>query len=141
MSGLIAEYAPEWLVAIAPTLTGISVIFGIVTLVATVFGLPAVLGRIPPDYFVAPPQPTRLRTRILRNAIGWPLLLLGIALIPLPGQGLLTVLAGLVLVDMPGKRALTLLLLRQRPIRAAVDLLRARRGVPPLLLEDPPTAS
>ncbi|MCB9674232.1 MAG: hypothetical protein H6737_03895 [Alphaproteobacteria bacterium] len=126
---------PEWTTGLWPALTAVSFVFGVTTFVAALFGLPVVLARIPADYFVAEQPPIATSTRVLRNAVGWPLLVLGLILIPLPGQGLLTVLAGLVLADVPGKRALALFLLRRGPVRRAVDAMRGRRGVEPLLLE------
>ncbi|MEZ4318693.1 MAG: PGPGW domain-containing protein [Myxococcota bacterium] len=123
------------MIELGPWITGVSFVFGITTLVAAIFGLPVVLARIPDDYFVAPQPPGPWKARVVRNLVGWPLLLVGIVLIPLPGQGLLTVLAGLVLADVPGKRALALFLLRRGPVQRAVDGMRARHGVGPLLLQ------
>lgn len=125
----------EWGTVAWPWLTAGSFVFGVTSLVAAVFALPGVLARIPPDYFVADQPPDSGPGRVLRNLIGWPLLLVGIVLIPLPGQGLLTVLAGLALADVPGKRRLALFMLRSGPLRRAVDHMRSRRGAPPLELE------
>jgi len=125
----------QWMAVLgelAPWITAISLVFVIITFVAAVFGLPVVLAKLPEDYFVAPQPPGSTRNRVLRNLVGWPLLLIGLILIPLPGQGLLTVLAGLVLADVPGKQRMALFLLRQGPIRRAVDTMRDRHGVGPL---------
>ena len=124
-----------WLVELGPWITAISFVFAVTTAVAAVFGLPRLLARIPPDYFVAEQPPEAMRTRVLRNIVGWPLLIIGLVLIPLPGQGLLTTLAGLALADVPGKRPLALFLLRRGPVRRAVDKMRSLHGKGPLLLQ------
>lgn len=105
--------------------------------------MPWLLGRLPEDYF--------LRTRrerlagsygktalwLARNALGALLILVGVAMLVLPGQGLVTILAGIVVADVPGKRRLALWVLRRRGVSTAVDWLRARNGKPPLLLPAP----
>ncbi len=127
--------ALAWLDAWWPVLTVGSAAFGGVSLVATFVALPRVLGGLPADYFHPDAQIVESPYKVVRNLVGWPLLLLGIVLIPLPGQGLLTVLAGLVLADVPGKRWLARMILSQGPLRRAVNLVRERRGAPPLRLQ------
>jgi hypothetical protein len=113
-------------------------ILGLVSLVA----LPFLLARIPTDYFVAPPVPTRRGSarwlgRVARNLIGAILLLLGIVMLVLPGQGVLTILAALVFLDFPGKRRLERwIVLKPKALRVLNDL-RARSGRPPLALDHP----
>jgi hypothetical protein len=68
----------------------------------------------------------------LRNALGVVLVALGIAMLLLPGQGLLTVLVGLLLVDFPGKQKLIRRLLARPKILGVVNKLRAHRNAPPL---------
>jgi hypothetical protein len=89
---------------------------GVASLLATVLLMPILAVRIPPDYF-------RHRRRlhdyvhdrhpvvhhaivILKNTLGIGLILAGLAMLVLPGQGLLTLLIGLMLTDFPGKYAL-----------------------------------
>src|SRR5687767_2008681 len=80
----------------------------------------AVAVTLPADYFTAGArrQKPRLALRIVRNAIGIILILLGVALsIPgVPGQGLLTLLMGLVLVEFPGRDRVERRILRQRGV-------------------------
>lgn len=106
--------------------------------------MPWLLVRLPANVLVLPPPSFRelLRQRPLvvalvlaRNLAGLVLLLLGLAMLFLPGQGLLTILAGLALVDLPGRRRLLIALLRRPSISRAVSRLRARAGQPPLRLE------
>lgn len=120
------------------TLTLISVI----TFVGTLIAIPILIARIPPDYFVRRPVrdwPARrpavhLLIVLCKNALGVILLLAGVTMLVLPGQGLLTMLAGIMLLDFPGKRRWERWLIRRRPILAAANWIRARRNRPPLLL-------
>jgi hypothetical protein len=69
---------------------------------------------------------------VLRNLAGVVLLLFGVLMLVLPGQGLLTILFGLILLDAPGKRLLVNRLLMRPRVFSIVNSLRQRFGVPPL---------
>jgi len=112
-----------------------------VMFVATLAVIPLLIARLPKDYFL------RSRTELLRtsshpalrvlfwitkNVLGAVLVLLGIAMLVLPGQGLLTILLGLVLLDFPGKRALELRLVRRPRVLATLNWLRRKAGRAPL---------
>lgn len=113
----------------------------VASIVLVVFGLPLLLARLPADYFVeaeAPRGPMRERHPVVgaalwcaRNAVGLSLVLVGIVILPLPGQGVLTILAGLCIADFPGKRRAELALVRRRGVLRAMDWMRARLGRPP----------
>jgi hypothetical protein len=107
--------------------------------------LPFLLARIPADYFhgrrrhAAPPGGARWFGRVLKNALGGVLLLAGIAMLFLPGQGILTILAALVFLDFPGKWRLEQRLIARPHVLKTINHLRARIGHPPLELDpDPP---
>lgn len=68
---------------------------------------------------------------VVRNVLGWMFVLAGIAMLVLPGQGLLSILAGLVLIDFPGKRRFELRLLASPVVLEAMNWLRRRAGRPP----------
>jgi hypothetical protein len=114
------------------------------SLVLTIVLLPVVVVRLPADHFVADRR-QRLARRgvagwcglVLKNLLGAVFALAGVAMLLLPGQGLLTILIGLLLLDFPGKRALELRLLRRPGLRAFLDRMRQRRGVAPFVLERP----
>jgi hypothetical protein len=78
--------------------------------------------------------------KILKNLLGWILVILGLVLsLPgVPGQGLLTILIGLTLLDLPGKRRFEQKVLAQPTVRRAVNGMRARFGRPPFLLDGEP---
>ena len=68
---------------------------------------------------------------VIRNVLGWMFVLAGVAMLVLPGQGLLSIIAGLVLIDFPGKRRIEYRLLASRGVRDAMNWLRRRAGKPP----------
>ncbi len=114
------------------------------SLLLTVLLLPVVVVRLPADYFVAERRELRAhRTfggwcwRIGKNLLGVVFTLAGVAMLVLPGQGLLTILIGLLLLDFPGKRAAELRLVRRPAIRSFLDRMREKRGVPPFRIELP----
>jgi hypothetical protein len=115
---------------------------GIGSLIATALLMPLVVLRLPEDYFVAT-RSELARTRnawqwavhVGKNALGVVFVLAGIAMLVLPGQGLLTIVIGLLLVDFPGKRAVELRIVRRPAILGFLNRLRDRRGKPPLRVE------
>lgn len=114
----------------------------VLSLVATLVLLPLLVVRIPPDYFRhrhrvryaqdAPPVVHHTLV-VLKNVLGVALILAGIGMLVLPGQGLLTLLIGLMLTDFPGKYGLEKRLVRQPGVLKAVNWLRTKAGHPPVL--------
>lgn len=101
------------------------------------------LTRMPADYFVTRRDPAvgpqghgvrSLMGTLARNVAGWLLLLLGIAMLVLPGQGILTVVMGLALIDFPGKRWCLLYMLRNRLVNRAIDRVRSKASKPRLIV-------
>jgi hypothetical protein len=70
---------------------------------------------------------------IIKNIFGMVLLLAGISMLVLPGQGILTIMMGLVLLNFPGKRRFERWLIRKQSILRALNWLRRRAGHAPLL--------
>ena len=105
--------------------------------------VPALLLRIPAHYFArrhrrdsAEPRRHPVLRVVLngtKNVLGATLVLAGIALLVLPGQGVITLLAGLMIMNYPGKFALERWLVRRPHVLPALNWLRARYGRPPLL--------
>jgi hypothetical protein len=108
--------------------------FSIVAVAATVVLVPRYVAGLPPDFLQAGSRAQRgsVALRVLRNLLGVVLALLGVAMLLLPGQGLITLLVGLLLVDFPGKQKLIQRVLGRPRILAAVNKLRSRHGAPPL---------
>lgn len=114
-----------------------------VLLLVGVIAVPFVLARLPADHFLKPPSPPVERKPMLRwtmlvfkNILGFVLALAGLAMLLLPGQGILTLLVGLTLLDLPGKRRVELRLLRIRPVHRAINWVRAKAKQGPLLLPE-----
>jgi hypothetical protein len=79
----------------------------------------------------APPRTDSMLLHIAHNLLGVVLVLLGVAMLVLPGQGLLTLLVGLLLVDFPGKHQLAVRLLSRPKVLSVVNKLRAHKGAAP----------
>ncbi len=117
-------------------------------LLALVYGalIFVAITRMNPDYFVRDNTPLgswrhrhptlRFATHAVKNLLGGFLLLMGIAMLVLPGQGILTMLIGISLLDFPGKRALEKKIVCTPAVHHAIDKIRRRAGQPPLLLPD-----
>jgi hypothetical protein len=134
-----------WPQRLHPSIAQLTLGFSLGVLVLGVLLVPVVVARLPADYLTREPPalglaglrtaPLRFALRVLRNLLGALLLLAGIAMLVLPGQGILTMLAGLSLMSVPGKRRLERRLLRLPGVRAVVTAIRRRAHQPPLQLE------
>lgn len=110
--------------------------------VGSLIAIPFFALRIPHDYFLAPeriktpwggwPPLVRGLFIVLKNLAGVVLILAGVAMLILPGQGLLTILLGLVLTNFPGKYRLERRLVSHGPVLRGINWIRERRSVPPL---------
>jgi hypothetical protein len=120
------------------TLIGLTLL-SVVTCVVSLVCASWALRRLPVDYLLIDPgqAPRGGALRLLRNFVGLILLLLGVAMLVLPGQGLLTILAALSLMDFPGKRRLESRLMLQPRVFAAINRFRMRSGQPRLLSPGP----
>ena len=115
-------------------------VWALVTAVSLVV-VAIVIVKLPADHFASerPPAPSGqapmgLARRIARNFLGLVLIAVGLVLsVPgVPGQGLLTILLGVMLVDFPGRRRVEHWIVSRPGVRAAMNRLRRRFGVPPL---------
>lgn len=114
----------------------------IVSIVAFLLGVvvtPIVLIRLPPDYFVkreSAPSPSltlgRALALVARNLLGLVLILLGLAMLVLPGQGLITLLVGLLVLDFRGKRKWERKLVARPGVLRVINGLRSRARRAPL---------
>ncbi len=112
------------------------------TFVASLFLIPFLVVRIPVDYFAENKRQTspwaeqhfviRWAVLLVKNIFGFIFVLLGLAMLVLPGQGLLTLLIGVLLLNFPGKYTFERWLIQRSSVRRAVFWLRKRAGRPPL---------
>lgn len=114
----------------------------VVTFVGTLVAVPIMVIRIPYNYFSQPERQTTLVYRygvvvgtsllILKNLLGIVLLFAGIAMLVLPGQGLLTIFVSLTLLNFPGKYRLERWVISQGVVFRSINWIRRRRGYRPL---------
>jgi hypothetical protein len=120
------------------------VVLSALMFVASVVAVPWMLVQIPHDYFApgnhhatpfADHHPVVRATLLaVRNVVGVLLLVAGIAMLVLPGQGVLTILAGLVLLHFPKKHELMRWVVSRRAVLASANWIRHRAGRPPLVV-------
>lgn len=117
-------------------------VLSLFTFVLSLVLIPWVVGRLPQDCFLKldnNDRPANLPSigsvimTIFRNSLGTLLLLAGIVMLFLPGQGLLTILLGTLLISFPGKKGLVKTLVAQQKIQHSMDWLRKKRGKPAFL--------
>jgi hypothetical protein len=101
-----------------------------VMFVGSLLLVPWLIGRAPVDFFTRPPVqrrgPLAILLKLLRNLVGWLLLVSGVAMLVLPGQGLLMVLLSLSLVDLPKKREIVRRIVQRPPVWKALSYFRER---------------
>jgi hypothetical protein len=141
MDALLAQVEAVLTKEVLIGLTVASVVFFAGTLIA----IPFILVRLPPNYFdERHPRPwmpdhhpvLRLLGFIVKNAVGAVFLAVGLALLFLPGQGILTILLGVSMLDFPGKRYVERKIVGQPTVLKAINGLRAKYGKPPLTVKD-----
>jgi putative transmembrane protein PGPGW len=133
------DLALEWCEAHIELLSWLGVL-SLVLLIATALLVPVFVGKLPVDEFRERRAPRHhwrdlhpalaILMRILRNTVGAICVLAGIAMLVLPGQGLLTIFVGVLLLEIPGKRRLVLCVVSKRPVQRALNWIRRHRKVP-----------
>ena len=106
---------------------------------------PWIVVRIPVDYFASrhrPPSNWSQRHPLqrwaiwgVRNLLGIVLILAGLAMLILPGQGVLTIVAGILLMDFPGKYRFERRVIGTRPVLRTLNWLRKKNGAEPLQVD------
>jgi len=104
--------------------------------------LPWLICRMPEDYFTEKYVQRRCELRrahtwlsitllTLQNMLGIVLVVAGVAMLFLPGQGVLTILIGLLLLSLPGKRRMVHSIACRRSVCRPLNWLRQKRGHAP----------
>jgi len=136
-----AQTCLHWL--LTPHVLVVLSVGSVAMFVLSVVGVPWFFARVPADYFTRRErgelgmrtvhQPGwRVALRVLKNILGAVVFMAGVAMLVLPGQGVLTILASLFLVDFPGKRRLQRRILALKPVFRTLNRLRQRAGRAPL---------
>ena len=132
----------EWARSHSLMLWVVSVV-SLAVFIGTLAALPFFVARIPENYFLrlethSPRRyanfPAHLLYLIVKNLVGGVFIIAGIAMLFMPGQGILTILIGIMLMNFPGKRSLVLRGIRQPEVLRAINWMRARSQRPPLVL-------
>jgi hypothetical protein len=117
-------------------LSGVSIVIFVVSLLS----VPWMICRIPTDYFLELPLEKKRQGFIVvrgaaflvRNILGAGFFLLGVLLLFIPGQGLLTMFLGLVLMDFPGKKKMIQQFVRVEKVQTSLNWIREKKQVQPL---------
>ncbi len=126
---LLIDSYTEWLYYFA--------IISIIFLIVSLLFVPYLITRIPEDYFIVGKRKGRGRPitwkklilLLIRTIIGSVLMITGIVLLVLPGQGLLTILAGIFILEFPGKYRLERYLVQKPVILNSLNWIRRRYQV------------
>jgi hypothetical protein len=110
-------------------------LFSIATFTLTILILPLVIIRLPADYFITVKadgfisrQKKSIRILILtvKNIGGILLFIMGILMLFMPGQGILTILAGLSVMNFPGKRKMEIRIVSNRKVLKGLNWIRKK---------------
>ena len=114
----------------------------IIIFITSILGISWFVAQIPEDYFLSSKRkPSKwkeqkpiLRLAVLfgKNIIGLSLIIGGLLMLVLPGQGLLTIVTGLLLINYPGKYKLEQKLVAMPSIFRALNWIRVKANKPPL---------
>ncbi|QDT99962.1 hypothetical protein [Gimesia aquarii] len=123
-------------------LLGWLAVASVITFIGTIIMIPILVVRIPVDYFMRKERgslPWASRHPVVRvilltgkNLFGFLFIGVGILLLALPGQGLVTIIIGILLIDFPGKFKLERWIISQKPALRSINWLRRRSNCPPL---------
>lgn len=138
----------DWIVEFWTSLTWARIALGLgifaVSFFMSILIVAVVIVKIPANYFSSHYQQdfmpnaswlTRWGATIVKNLVGFVLVLAGIAMLIGPGQGVLTILIGLIMMDIPGKRPIEAKIIGRPAVLAAANSLRAKYGKPPLVVD------
>ena len=113
----------------------------LITFILSLILLPFLIRRIPSDYFLqlSDDQPKFRGYNVkvvliflVRNIFGSLLFLCGVAMLFLPGQGLITIFVSLLLLTFPGKNKLITYLTSLKSVRLTVNWIRKKAHKKPI---------
>jgi hypothetical protein len=121
-------------------------ITSIATFIGTLIAVPWLIVRIPSHYFSHERRVDKLwehrhpAIRMIlimgKNFLGYILILAGIIMLVLPGQGMLTILIGIILIDLPGKFRFEKWVVTRPPVLRSINWLRLRAKRAPIVIEE-----
>jgi archaellum biogenesis protein FlaJ (TadC family) len=114
----------------------------VITFVLSLILVPMMVVRIPSDYFSYKkrhpkkpekyPPAIRIVLLVLKNILGIVLILAGMLMLVLPGQGLFTMFVGIMMMNFPGKYKLERWIVARGPILKSINWMRRQAGHEPL---------
>ena len=140
--GLLSRLALMPVAALDATTVTVLGLVSLVMFIVTLAALPPVVALLPEDYFL------RNRRQALdislaswiwlvgKNVVGALFVAAGLAMLLLPGQGVLTILVGLMLMNFPGKRRMERWLVSRPRVLTSLNWLRQKFDRPPLLMDE-----
>lgn len=134
---MLSQYYYNLKTVLTPEVLGWASLLSVVMMVATLLISGFLLLRLPKDYFLRhedvnlsdatnEPRWLRVLVRFAKNVVGIILVLAGVLMLVLPGQGMLTIIAALLLLDFPGKHKLIGRLVANPKVQGGMNLLREK---------------
>lgn len=124
------------------TLIGWMGLLSLIMFLGTLITIPLIVIALPRDFLVREDKKIGRQFLnvwyvpywIIKNLFGAVLVVAGVVMLVLPGQGLLTILIGLALITFPGKRFLIHRILCSRRVISVINSLRVKFGKEPVIL-------
>jgi len=121
-------------------------LLSLLTFIVSLIVVPIICARIPSDYFESDRRHQSSLKRFhplvfivalsVKNLLALALIVGGIMMLILPGQGILTILIGIGISDFPGKYHLERKLVTLPGVLSAINWMRSKSGVEPLRLPE-----
>ncbi len=108
----------------------------IVTFISSLIFIPLIIINLSPDYFSEKRHSLyeykhpfiRYTVLIVKNIVGYILIVLGFIMLFIPGQGLLSITLGLFFINFPGKKKLEYKFFSNKKISGVINSIRRRAG-------------
>ncbi len=120
-------------------------IVSLASVLVTLAVVPWIIIKLPQDYFAKPSRVSLMFSELhpsvgivvllVKNLLGIGIVFLGVVMLVIPGQGLLTILIGLILVDFPNKYRYQRWLVSRKPVFRSVNWLREKGDKSPFTLD------
>jgi len=133
----------EW-ITLHETLLAYLGMLSFITFFLTLLLVPVLIIQMPADYFLYDRKDlkqfrrehpfVRIITAVIKNIFGVIFICAGLAMLVLPGQGVITILIGITLISFPKKRALECRIIEQRTVVRTLNWIRTKADKPPLEL-------
>ena len=116
-------------------------ILSVITFIGSLIAIPWVISRLPVNYFIQHRQRESQRRKrhpvaakiifIARNSVGLLFFLAGIAMLVLPGQGIITILIGVSLMDFHRKHTVIDYMIQRPKVITLLNWIRNKEKKPP----------